>query len=180
MLKLIEQSQAHLAELLPTNGDDGSGRCGGKYHDDRDADGTSGDDRRCPAAVGGGHRVEDQAVAVEEMLVAETASAMVEAASMMMVVTEVTTPPRSSRERSQKLAAYGRGFVWLSAAPLGSQQPILVEQLGFVWLTHFTCPHPSLNVAGWPCPWLEPLRHTKASTRYPYRLPRRQLQLWRL
>ena len=97
MLKRIEQSEAHLAELLPTNGDDGSSRCGGKDHDDGDADGASGDDRRCPAALGGGHRVEDQAAAAEEMLVAEAESATAEAASMMVAVSVVTIPARTSR-----------------------------------------------------------------------------------
>ena len=57
MLKRIEQSEAHLAELLPTNGDDGSSGCGGEGHDGGDADGSSGVERRWPAAVGGGRRV---------------------------------------------------------------------------------------------------------------------------
>ena len=89
LLKRIEQSEVHLAELLPKNGDDGRSGCGGEEYDGGDADGASGDDRRWPAAIGGGTSSEDQAAAVEEMLVAETASAMAEAGTVMEMAAAV-------------------------------------------------------------------------------------------
>ena len=88
MLKWIEQSEAHLAELLP--------KMVTTVAVDAEENTTKAEMLMTPAAnIEGGRRPavvtssEDQTAPVEEMLVAETASTMVEAAYMVMLVAVV-------------------------------------------------------------------------------------------
>ena len=69
-------SEAHLAELQQKVGDDGSSGCGGEDQDDGYADGSSGVERRWPAAVCALWWTSGEDQATEEILVAEVSWTM--------------------------------------------------------------------------------------------------------